>query len=128
MGDSGCGTGNYTVTFIKDYGARSIHCSDFSTSMLDQARKNVAVALNSTTLQPPTNGEVEVTYSSDNVSDMPDIPSEEFDLVVNNQVVHHLRPDNGFADLFGATKEWFRVLKPGGKLAINFTPSNVGFR
>ena len=45
-----------------------------------------------------------------------------YDGVINNQVLHHLRPDNDFADLKKACKEWYKVLKPGGRIAINFCP------
>ena len=43
-----------------------------------------------------------------------------FDCAINTQVVHHLSNESDFAALRAACKEWHRVLKPGGKLVINF--------
>merc|ERR1712225_111900 len=36
--------------------------------------------------------------------------------------IHHLRPDNDFDDLRKFIAEAARVLKPGGKLTINWSP------
>jgi len=112
--DSGCGTGNYTVEFANKYGLKSVHCSDYSDAMVGEAKKNVETLVTAT----GTDG---ITFSTDNVCDMPAIGTGEFDAVINNQVVHHLRPDNDFEDLAKACGEWHRVLKPGGRISINFS-------
>lgn len=113
--DSGCGTGNYAVEFLNKYGFQEIHCTDFNGAMVKEAEKNVK-----TLASEQAQG---VKFSADNVCDMKDIPSNYFDCVCNNQVVHHLRPDSNFQDLKEACKEWHRVLKSGGKIAINWSPA-----
>ena len=66
-----------------------------------------------------------MTFSTDNMCDMPAIKTGYYDCVCNNQTVHHLRPEENFADLRAACKEWYRVLKPRGRLAVNWsTPEN----
>lgn len=121
--DSGCGTGNYTVELINKYGVRFIHCSDYSKGMLDEARNNVAALRGSVGDEALRS----VTFSCDNVCDMPGIPSDSYDLVINNQVLHHLRPDNNFADMRSACREWARVLKTHGKISINMCTPKNGF-
>lgn len=117
--DSGCGTGNYTVEFVKKKCFNAIHSSDYNGAMIREAKANYMNLCNSQgTVTPVT----EVTFSTDDVSNMTDFGDEQFDAVCNNQVVHHLRPDDNFGDLRKAAKEWFRVLKPNGRLVINWSP------
>ena len=126
--DSGCGTGNYTVEFLKSFGLKHVHCTDYNDAMVDVARKNVEAALEEMKFSSPTKSEgpttcdsdqspdidsaptspvvtlksnvPAVTFSSDNVCDMTDrFATATFDAVINNQVVHHLRPDQNYLDL-----------------------------
>lgn len=129
--DSGCGTGNYTVAFLQKYGLKSCHCSDYNQAMLDKAKMNIDEALNDVNYNL---NDFNLTYSVDNVCDMKNIPSNTYDAVINNQVIHHLRPDNNFSDLKNACKEWYRILKcnntgstsssksGSAKISINFSP------
>lgn len=113
--DSGCGTGNYAVHFIRHNNIKSIHLSDFNDSMLNEARKN---------LKTLGAGDVTLDYHQADICSLDSsiFHDASYDGVINNQVLHHLRPDNDFADLKNACKEWYRVLKPGGRIAINFAP------
>lgn len=115
--DSGCGTGNYSRELIAAFGFREVHCSDYNGAMVQEAQKNIVERANAAGISAD-----KVTFSTDNICDMPAMKSEYYDCVCNNQVVHHLRPDNDFSDLRAACKEWYRVLKPGGCIAINLTP------
>ena len=96
--DSGCGTGNYATQFVTKCGFRDIHCSDFNGAMVKEAEKNIRTL----------DGDIGkgVKFSSDDVCNMVEMPSNHYDCVCNNQVVHHLRPDENFADLRKACKEW----------------------
>lgn len=47
-----------------------------------------------------------------------EIEDDSVDIIVAHHLVEHIRLN----DILGATKEWHRVLKPGGKLAI-FVPN-----
>lgn len=118
--DSGCGTGNYAVQFICNHGLKSVHLCDFNGSMLSEAHKNLKC------LETDNTGDKNMTldfHQADICSlDSSVFREASYDGVINNQVLHHLRPDNDFADLKRACKEWYRVLKPGGRLAINFAP------
>ena len=136
--DSGCGTGNYTVEFTKKggenvYNLKKVHCSDFNMSMVKEAWNNVKQLITGDGLKTSTeDGELlpnlktvsgaDISFSVDNVCDMPGLKTGVYDAVINNQVVHHLRPDNDFSDLKAACKEWYRVLKSGGRISINFSP------
>lgn len=116
--DSGCGTGNYSCVFLTDYGFLDIHLSDFNSAMVGEAEKNMKNALTKS-----ASGSAKLTFSTDNMCNMPNIPSNYFDAVCNNQTVHHLRPDKNFQDLKNACKEWARILKTGGRLCVNWSPA-----
>lgn len=136
--DSGCGTGNYTVEFIKEagehvYNLKKAHCTDFNMSMVKEAWNNVKqlsasdaakTSVEDGKLLPnlKTASGADISFSVDNVCDMPAMETGKYDAVINNQVIHHLRPDNDFSDLKAACKEWYRVLRAGGRISINFSP------
>ena len=117
--DSGCGTGLVTVELMKQLPVRHVHCTDFCQEMLDQAKNNVEQAIRSSSHQRIT----DVSFSVDNVCKMTNVPSESFDLVMSNHMIHHLHPDNGFQELRNAAKEWYRVLKNGGKVSVIHEPA-----
>jgi len=114
--DAGCGTGNYAVSYAKHFG--EIYCADYNESMVKEAEKNIVGEFN----KIPSN----VVLSTCDVCNLEDIDNATFDALCSNQVLHHLRPENDFADLRKAFKEFHRVLKDGGRLAINCSaPENV---
>jgi len=111
--DAGCGTGNYTCRMINHFGY--IHAGDFNTGMLRIAKAQTQ----SKQLNTPVN------FSQLNICDMQEIADESFDCVINCQVIHHLpkttdQNQTPFNAVKQACSEWYRILKPGGKLVINF--------
>ena len=60
------------MELIRSYGVRHIHCSDYNRCMVDKARENI------TALEATLGREAvpSVTYSADNVCDMPGIKSD----------------------------------------------------
>lgn len=119
--EAGCGTGNYLAALLPHVG--SLVGVDFSQGMLAQARAKLGDA-------------VELTCAS--VLELP-FDDERFDGVTCNQVIHHLEggpgPDDDPAqwpasDCPGIARflaEAWRVLRPGGALALNYTPPHQLF-
>lgn len=112
--DAGCGTGNYTCSMLADFD--HIYAGDFNAGMLGEAKRRVAQHADATAT---------VEFAKLNICDMTDLEDASFDCSINCQVVHHLpkaSPGGGadFAALQEACREWYRVLKPGGRLVINF--------
>lgn len=107
--DVGCGTGSYLAAI--GMAAKSRTGVDASSSMLSVARKKL-----------PAN----VRLSEAKATDLP-FKAGEFDLVMNTQVVHHLSsPGSDFDEIKTFVKECARVLRPGGKLYVNFcTPEQA---
>lgn len=89
--DLGCGTGLFTD---KVYKATRAHITgiDISEDLLSQARER----------QP------QVTFKIEDAMNM-SFPDNHFDVVFGSSILHHL-------EMGKATKEIFRVLKPGGKM------------
>jgi len=113
--DAGCGTGNYSCVFLPKF--QAVHLYDYNGGMLEEARKNVEEVLG-------TGDRAKAKFEIGSITDL-NAPDASYDSICNNQVVHHLRPDNDFADLRDAAREFHRVLRPGGRLCINFsTPSH----
>lgn len=135
--DSGCGTGNYTVVFA-DY-FREICASDYNEGMLHHAELNMKARNGrsdetssqastrdtsplSSGSSPTSSNKAIVHFTQDSATDMSRYPDGHFDVISNNQVIHHLPPEGGFAALYQTCREWSRMLKTGGRLTINFSP------
>ena len=101
--DVGCGAGNYTLKLLERLPNLDATLIDLSQPMLDRARERVgrATAGRITTIQADIR-EVE-------------LPDEEFDIVLAAAVLHHLRADQEWRDVFAA---FHRALRPGGSLWV----------
>jgi len=62
-----------------------------------------------------------VSVEQGNICELP-YENQSFDAICNNQVVHHLRPENDFSDIRNAVKEFYRVLRKGGRCVIIWSP------
>ncbi len=101
--DVGCGAGNYTLKLLERLPNLDATLIDLSQPMLDRARERVgrATAGRITTIQADIR---EVA-----------LPDEEFDIVLAAAVLHHLRADREWREVFAA---FHRALRPGGSLWV----------
>ena len=114
MLDAGCGTGNYMVEFIKSGKVARYTGIDLNEGMLNFARRksNEINKDNGTT----------VTLLQGSLVDKLPFEDNTFDLVSNNQVLHHLTGKNGDMNVVSRVfAEFYRVLKPGGLVQINLS-------
>ena len=110
--DAGCGTGNYICALMGRFGY--IRAGDFNAGMLRIAEARYRQI-------PPSPQKTRVDFAKLNICNMQEIAAESFDCAINCQVIHHLPKINGrFEAAERACREWYRVLKPGGKMVINF--------
>jgi ubiquinone/menaquinone biosynthesis C-methylase UbiE len=107
--DCGCGTGNYLVALSERTGGRMARIAgiDVNEGMLERAREKLGDDARAIFVQGP-------------IYDLP-FGDDEFDLVLNTQVLHHLDQDETFPNVRAFLGEARRVLRPGGVLAINTT-------
>ncbi len=108
MLDAGCGTGNYTIELARHMA--HVTAFDMNDAMLGEARVKVhAAGLGQN-----------VEFRSGQLLDLP-FAAADFDMVMFNQVLHHLEPLNevGFNNHLHAINEAARVLRRGGVVLIN---------
>ncbi len=100
--DGACGTGNLTLT-AKTYAgsAGSVTGIDASPEMIEGARRNA--------VRTGIQADFEIA-----IVEKMDFPAASFDVVISRLAIHHL-PDDVKRRAFA---EFFRVLKPGGRLFI----------
>jgi tRNA (cmo5U34)-methyltransferase len=101
--DVGCGAGNYTLKLLEFLPNLDATLIDLSQPMLDRARERVSRA---------TNGRI-TTIQAD-IRDAR-LPEEAFDIVLAAAVLHHLRTDQEWRDVFTA---FYRALRPGGSVWV----------
>lgn len=101
--DVGCGAGNYSLKLLQRLPGLDVTLVDLSRPMLDRAGQRVGAA---------TNGKV-VTIQSDIRS--LDLQAAQFDVILAAAVLHHLRTDQEWRDVFAA---FHRALRTGGSLWI----------
>ena len=101
--DIGCGAGNYTLKMLGHIPNLNCTLLDLSQPMLDKARQRVAAV---------TSGRIE-TIQAD-VRDA-DFASGSFDIVLAAAVLHHLRTDKQWQQVFSSVFTW---LRPGGSFWI----------
>ncbi len=101
--DVGCGAGNYTLKLLERLPNLDVTLMDLSQPMLDRASERVskATAGHITTIR----GDIREVALSD----------EHFDIVLAAAVLHHLRTDQEWREVFAA---FHRVLRPGGSVWV----------
>ena len=95
-----CAAGTGELSFAAAKNAESVVCTDLSRNMLKTAQRK-ARAL----------GVDNITFAERNIFDLQD-PDGTYDVVIAGNVLHLLTNPQG------AVKEMYRVLKPGGRLAV----------
>src|SRR4029079_17738534 len=101
--DVGCGAGNYTLKLLEQLPNLDVTLIDLSRPMLDRATERVGRA---------TTGSVRAVQGDIREIDLPD---RGFDIVLAAAVLHHLRTDAEWRDVFTA---FHRALRPGGSVWI----------
>lgn len=101
--DVGCGAGNYTLKLLEFLSNLDATLIDLSQPMLDRARERVSRA---------TRGRITTIQADIREARLPDT---EFDIVLAAAVLHHLRTDQEWRDVFTAL---YRALRPGGSLWV----------
>ena len=102
--DIGCGAGNYTLQLLQVLPDLDVMLVDLSQPMLDRAAQRV--------------GEVAGGAIVAAQADIRELALEEagFDVILAAAVVHHLRDDGEWRDVFA---KCYRALRPGGSLWIS---------
>ena len=101
--DVGCGAGNYTLKLLEQVANLDVTLVDLSRPMLDRAAQRVGRS---------TTGRV-TTIQSD-IRELP-LAADQFDIIVAASVLHHLRADAEWRDVFAV---FHRALRPGGSLWV----------
>lgn len=101
--DLGCGAGNFTLSVLGQVSPLDCTLVDLSLPMLKRARERVGAA---------TSGIVEAVQA-----DMRDLTFGEnsFDTILAGAVLHHLRDDRDWREMFHRLYKW---LRPGGFLFV----------
>src|SRR5205823_2417580 len=101
--DVGCGAGNYTLKLLERLPNLDATLIDLSQPMLDRARERVSRA---------TIGRISTVQADIREAKLPD---REFDIVLAAAVLHHLRTDEEWRNVFTA---FHRALRPGGSVWV----------
>jgi tRNA (cmo5U34)-methyltransferase len=101
--DVGCGAGNYTLKLLERLANLDVTLIDLSQPMLDRARQRVGLA---------TQGRV--TMIRGDIRQI-ELPAATYDIILGAAVLHHLRTDKEWRDVFAA---FHQALAPGGSLWI----------
>jgi tRNA (cmo5U34)-methyltransferase len=87
--DIGCGAGNYTMKLMQHLKLQRVTLIDLSQPMLDRARQRIAAA----------DPHIEIRTMQADIRQL-DLGEEEFDLAIAAAVLHHLRSDGEWQDVF----------------------------
>ena len=101
--DVGCGAGNYTLKMLERLANLDVTLIDLSQPMLARARQRVGQA---------TQGSV--TTIQGDIRQI-ELPAATYDIILAAAVLHHLRTDAEWRDVFTA---FHRALMPGGSVWI----------
>ena len=109
--DVGCGAGNYTLKLLSYLPNLDVTLIDLSGPMLARAGARVT---------PATAGRV--TTQQGDVRELA-LADDSFDIILAAAVLHHLRADSEWRDVFA---KFYRVLRPGGSLWVfDFVESSI---
>jgi tRNA (cmo5U34)-methyltransferase len=101
--DVGCGAGNYSLRLLERLPDLDVTLIDLSRPMLERATERVRRA---------TTGEV--TAVQGDVREV-HLPDGRYDVILAAAVLHHLRADSEWRDVFAS---FHRALRPGGSLWV----------
>jgi tRNA (cmo5U34)-methyltransferase len=101
--DVGCGAGNYTLKLLERLPNLDVTLIDLSRPMLDRAAERVGRT---------TTGSV--TTVQGDIREI-ELGEQQFDIILASAVLHHLRTDSEWRDVFAA---FHRALRAGGSLWI----------
>ncbi len=102
--DLGCGAGNFTLRLLQRLPGIAATLCDLSLPMLTRARERVTAA-----------GAASVETIQADLRTLT-LPDDSVDVIVAGAVLHHLRTDSEWEDVFA---HLFRILRPGGSLWIS---------
>lgn len=102
--DIGCGAGNYTLKLLQRIPKMNCTLVDLSQPMLDRARQRVS--------EEAAN---EITILQGDIREV-DLPDSTFDVVMAAAVLHHLRSDTDWKNVF---QKVFQSMRPGGVFLVN---------
>jgi tRNA (cmo5U34)-methyltransferase len=109
--DVGCGAGNYTLKLLSYLPNLDVTLIDLSGPMLARASDRVT---------PATTGSVTTLRGDIRERALAD---DSFDIILAAAVLHHLRADSEWRDVFA---KFHRVLRPGGSLWVfDFVESSI---
>lgn len=101
--DIGCGAGNYTLKLLERLPNLDVTLIDLSRPMLDRAKARIgAVSVG------------HINTIQDDIRNV-DLPAAQFDIVLAAAVLHHLRTDEEWSEVFAAIH---RATRPGGSVWI----------
>jgi tRNA (cmo5U34)-methyltransferase len=101
--DLGCGAGNFTLRILQEVSPLQCHLVDLSGPMLERARARIQAT-----------GVTSVTCHQLDLRQL-DFPSDSFDCIVAGAVLHHLRDETDWMNVFAHLYNW---LRPGGRLYV----------
>lgn len=102
--DLGCGAGNFSLKLSQNFAFERITLVDLSANMLARAVERLAEAAPTSHLHP-IQGDIREL----------DLEAASQDIIVAAAVLHHLRAESEWTDMF---RQLFRALRPGGSLWI----------
>src|SRR3954451_4190638 len=101
--DVGCGAGNYSLKLLEHLPGLDVTLLDLSRPMLDRATERVSRATSGT-----------ITTVQGDVRGV-ELPDGRYDIILAAAVLHHLRADSEWRDVFASFP---RALRPGGSLWV----------
>lgn len=101
--DVGCGAGNYALRLLQRLPHLDVTLVDLSRPMLDRAVSRIAAVSRGT-----------ITPVQSDIREL-DLGTRRFDLILAAAVLHHLRSDREWQDVFD---RFHRALRPGGSIWV----------